>query len=143
MQALQRLTQKNINMEIEIKPRSLSYKASEVNGGNPCKIYIKIVRGPLTWQSKDYQLDQEEISLQFDNDSFKKKSGLYFTKGGAEYKKATILVMKKDSNGAETEMTSNDINISSLISAEMKDNRIEIDRNGFMALTIQSKIYPI
>ena len=143
MQALTRLTQKSINMEIMFKPVSISYTPAEVNEGEPCEIYLEVTRGPLTWNSEKYDLNSDETEIQFrEGDKFNKKSGFYFTKEGAEYKKATIKVMKSTADGEAVELTSNDINLSGLICLNAETNHIEIHKNGFITLTAESKIYP-
>lgn len=42
----------------------------------------------------------------------------------------------------DIELTSNDINLSSLICLNAEPNRVEIDKNGFKALTMECKVYP-
>ena len=68
MQALQRLVQKNINMNIEIKLLGLSYKPQEVNDGKACELYIQVVRGPAKWQTRTYWIDPDLSEVVFSGD---------------------------------------------------------------------------
>ena len=67
--------------------------------------------------------------VEFQNEVFQKSSGLYFTKDGAEFKKAVINILKKSTGqpegAADEVLATTDINLSSLISKEMIDHRIE------------------
>ena len=42
------------------------------------------MRGPVTWRSKEYEVSPDAEHIEFTDDKFSKKSGLYFTKKGAE-----------------------------------------------------------
>ena len=77
--------------------------------------------------------------LKFDDEKFEKKSGFYFTKDGAEFKKASIQVIKVSAEGNDEQvLTSNDINLSNLISMERKFSRVEITKSGFLALEMMA-----
>jgi len=89
MLALQRLVQKSLNMDIIFVLRKLHLRASDIHGGHPFKLLIQIVRGPVTWRSKEYHIDADASELIFEDDEFRKKSGIHFNKNdGAETKKA-------------------------------------------------------
>lgn len=146
MQALQRLVQKNINMEVLLQPTSLAVQGADVNGGAECKVVLRIIRGPLTWKSsRSYSIFPEDTSLTLTGEEFRKQSGFYFTKDGAEYKKATIKVCKviDEETELEEELSSNDFNLSSLIASEVKDTRIEIAKAGILSLNIMAKVFPV
>lgn len=65
------------------------------NDGEPATIFVRILRGPLTWQTKsNYQVFPGDHEITFSGEEFKKKSGFYFTKEGAELKRAIIQVIK-------------------------------------------------
>jgi len=94
MQALQRLVQKNINMEVILQPINIEIKGSELNEGRECKLLVRIERGPVTWQTNEsYRVFPEDTEIVISDEEFKKRSGFYFTKDGAEFKKATIKVI--------------------------------------------------
>ena len=91
MQALTKLTQKQINMQIVIRPMTLSLTRSEVNGGEPCNIFLRILRGPITWHSKVYEINSDTTEIQFNEEEFKKQCGFFFTKtDGAEFRKGSF-----------------------------------------------------
>ena len=140
MQALQRLAQKSIQMEIKIHPLSIYLRgiAGELNEGQSCELQVQIVRGPYTFTSKAYHVTPEAEEVMLSSEEFKKNSGFYFTqKEGAQHKKAVINIVKKSMvNGKEKLdiLTTTDINLASLISKEMKDSRLDIGKNGILAL---------
>lgn len=136
MQALSRMMQKSINMEIKLLPKLLSYDPREANDGEPCQIFVRVVRGPLTWQTKKYSIESDNDIIDFNQEEFVKKSGFYFTKDGAEFKKATISILKVKEGSDPEELASNDINLSGLISPELLDRTIRIGKDGFKALRI-------
>lgn len=82
-------------MEVVVQPVSLTVRGSDVNKGEECNIVIRIVRGPLNWKStRSYTIFAEDTTLAFQKEEFRKQSGLYFTKEGPEYKKASIKICK-------------------------------------------------
>ena len=86
---------------------------------------MRIQRGPLTWQSKPYNVDSHDTEIHLTDEEFKKSTGFYFTKNGAELKMAKIEILKQSSqdvNGQDlTLLTSTEINMSSLISMELTE----------------------
>lgn len=86
-------------MDITYIPKSLTYNFDEVNDGQTCEIYLKILRGPLKWESNPYQLTPHSYEINFDGEKLEKSSGFYFTKDGPEFKKATFKVIKKGGSG--------------------------------------------
>lgn len=148
MQALQRLAQKNIKMEIKLRPLTLQLRGSsgELNDGQPCEVQIQIIRGPETFTSGLYHVTPEAKEVIFSEEEFKKNSGFYFSKDGPEYKKATFNVLKKFTVNGKDEtnvLTSTDINLSSLISNELKDSRIEFGKSGILALSMLASVSPV
>lgn len=49
-------------------PKSLSYNFYEVNNGDTCEIYLKIIRGPLKWESKPYRVAPNDGDIKFDGE---------------------------------------------------------------------------
>ena len=107
----------------------------------PCQIIIKINRGPLKWQSKPYQVLPEDTQICFEEE-LRKISGFYFTKDGAEVKKAELILAKYSEEDGETLLTQVDLNISNLISYEFKEDRIDIFQAGFHVLAFSAKVVP-
>ena len=105
-------------MEIKIKPLTLTIRgmSGEFNNGQSCDIQLQIVRGPFNFNSANQHVTSEDRNVQFLNEEFKKNSGFYFTKDGAEYKKAAINIVKKTLGGVDQVLATTDINLSSLIS---------------------------
>ena len=142
MQALQRLRQKQINMEVTFQPLKLKLKSEELSPeGEPCSLMVKVLRGPLTWQTKPVQVIPGETEIEFGQEEMKKQSGFYFTKDGVEFKKATIQVLKMVAEREEV-LSSNDINLSNLISKTLKDSKLEIGAKGLQALDFGAQVYP-
>ena len=53
------------------------------------------------------------------------------------------MVLKKANGGDEETIATADINLSSLISKELKDNRCEFNKNGIQALSMQASVSPV
>ena len=137
MLALQRLVQKSLNMEVKFILRKLHLRASDINEGKPFKLLIQIVRGPVTWRSREYEVREDCRELIFNDDEFCKKSGVYFKKDGAEIKKASfsfIMVGSEDDERHEEVITQADINLSHFIGFELVETHIQVSRNNITQL---------
>ena len=132
--AFTRLGQKGIDMEIEIIPKRITFDHHSQT--LPYEFKLKIIRGPFTFDSKKYEVkDESQAYLDFEDEHFKKESTFYFTDKGAEFKKAVIKVFKIESD-KETQMVSEEINLATVISMRLRDEVIEIGRNGVEKLEI-------
>ena len=87
--------------------------------------------------------DNSTAYLDFDNEHFKKESTFYFTDKGAEFKKAEIKIIKIDDKNKESEMVSEQINLSTIISMHLRDEIIEMSRNGVEKMEIKCCCRPI
>ena len=135
VQAFTRLTQQSVNMEIEINPQRITFDNQDLSF--PFRFKLKIKRGPFTFESKVYAIqDKSTAYVDFDNEQFKKESTFYFTDKGAEFKKAEIKILKIDDKNKEHEMVSEQINLSTIISMHLRDEVIEMSRNGVEKLEI-------
>ena len=142
VQAFTRLAQKGVEMEIEIVPSRITF---DHHGQSlPFRFKLKIIRGPFVFESKIYKVeDKNQLYLDFEDEQFKKESTFYFTDKGAEFKKAIIKVIKLSANDKESDMVSEQINLSTIISMKLRDEIIEISRNGVEKLEIQCCCRPI
>lgn len=137
MEAIKRtLLQQKVKMEVWLVPQALTFSGPEINGGNTFKIKLRIVRGPETWSSKEYECAADAMSLTFRDEEFKKQSGFYFNSDGAQLKKATILVLQVTVDGEEVQLSSNDINLSNLVSLSSNASRVEITKSGIRHLEL-------
>ena len=102
-------------MDIEIIPVRITF---DHHGQTlPYNFKLKINRGPFTYDTKVYTVkDTNESYLHFEDEHFKKESTLYFTDKGAEFKKAVIKIVKVSETNKETEIVSEQINLSTIIS---------------------------
>ena len=142
VQAFTRLTQQSVNMEIEIIPQRITFDHHDLTF--PFRFKLKIKRGPFTFESKVYTMqDNSTAYLDFDNEHFKKESTFYFTDKGAEFKKAEIKIIKIDDKNKESEMVSEQINLSTIISMHLRDEIIEMSRNGVEKMEIKCCCRPI
>ena len=135
--AFTRLGQKGIDMEIEILPSRITFDHHSQT--LPYKFKLKIIRGPFTFGSKVYEVkEKSQAYLDFEDEQFKRESTFYFTDKGAEFKKAVIKVFKVEGEKCEkeTQMVSEEINLATVISMRLRDEVIEIGRNGVEKLEI-------
>lgn len=81
-----------------MQPKTLQLKDQDQVGPSG-QVFLRILRGPITWQTKLYDIDEGQQELHFTEDEeFKRKCGFYFTKDGAEFKKACIKIIKKNTS---------------------------------------------
>ena len=141
--AITRLAQKGIDMEIEIIPSRITF---DHHGQTlPYRLKLTIVRGPFTFKTKEYEVkDKNQAYMDFEDECFKKESTFYFTDKGAEFKKCQIKIFKIDpENDKESLLVTEEINLSTVISMRLREEIIEIGKNGLEKLEIQCCCRPI
>ena len=139
------MTKKSLNMETLIVPKQLDLTAGEFTT-EPVEVFLRIYRGPVTWQSKRYTVQPEDDKLVFSGEEFRKQSGFYFTKEGAEYKRMTIKIVKlhgEDTSEEEEELVSSDINLAALMRKEPFPVRIDFNRHGVLTLNCEAMVIPV
>ena len=141
VQALGRVLQQNVKMEIEIIPTRISFEDQQTF---PLRFKLKIERGPETFNTKIYSVkSRNELQVDFKDEIFKRTSSFYFTDKGAEYKKAKLKIIQINDKDKEHELVSETINLSTLISMVPKDLNIELHKNGIEKLEVKCCCRPI